>query len=419
VALMSTGALFGLGCIAGALAALATPFLVSDILDVPTRLRPEARTSFILLSASLPFVLASSGVRGALEGLGRFGLVNLVRVPSTALLLGAPLLLLPITHDLRVMVMTITLNRILAFAALYVLAIRVLGPKRVDEPAPGPLVRSTLAYAGWTGATNALGTVLAWGYLDRYVVGAVVSVASVALYATPLEIVTKLLLYPMALMAVFFPAFARSHRSRDGRIQDLEARALRATVLPLLPLVIGGVAASGALLALYVGGDFADEATTVTQLLLLGAFCACIAQVPFTILQACGRSDLTAKRHAAQLVIYVPFVIGMTSWFGIEGAAITWLLWASSDALLLFYMVRRHTDAPPVRRFWLPVFVCGATMLVAAILISTVAQGWSQIAAGGALSLIAAGFLWLSLPEADKQALIALLARRNTLVMEA
>jgi O-antigen/teichoic acid export membrane protein len=222
----------------------------------------------------------------------------------------------------------------------------------------------------------------------------------------------------MALMAVFFPAFARSHQSRDGRTQDLEARALRAAVLPLLPLVIGGVAASGALLALYVGGDFADEATTVTQLLLLGAFCACVAQVPFTILQAYGRSDLTAKRHAVQLVIYVPLVIGTTSWLGINGTAIAWLLWASSDTLLLFYLVRRHTDAPPVRHFWLPVSICGAAMLAAAVLISAVAQGWSQIAAGAALSAITAGFLWLSLPEADRQAVWALLGRRSTLAVE-
>jgi O-antigen/teichoic acid export membrane protein len=419
VALMTIAALFGLGAIGGAVAAVATPFLISDVLDVPAWLRAEAETSFILLSASLPFVLGSSGARGALEGAGQFGWVNLIRVPSTVLLLAAPLLLLPITHDLRVMVMTITINRILAFGALYVLAIRALGPKRPAEPAPGSLLRRTLAYAGWTGATNALGTVLAWGYLDRYVVGAVLSVASVALYATPLEIVTKLLLYPMALMAVFFPAFARSHRSRDGRVEELQARALRATILPLMPLVIGGVAASSALLALYVGDDFADEATTVTQLLLLGAFCACVAQVPFTLLQACGRSDLTAKRHAAQLVIYVPLVIVMTSWLGIEGTAITWLLWASSDAVLLFYMVRRYTDVPLVRRFWLPVFICGATMLPAAALVSTVAQGWSQIGAGGALSVTVAGFLWLSLPEADKQAVMALFGRRNTLVIEA
>jgi O-antigen/teichoic acid export membrane protein len=419
VALMTIAALFGLGAIGGAVAAVATPFLISNVLDVPVWLQAEAETSFILLSASLPFVLGSSGARGALEGAGQFGWVNLIRVPSTVLLLAAPVFLLPITHNLRVMVITITLNRICAFAALYILAFRALGPKLVGRRAPSALVKRTLSYAGWTGATNALGTVLAWGYFDRYVVGAMLSVGSVALYATPLEIVTKLLLYPMALMAVFFPAFARSNRLRDGRLHGLEARALQVTILPLIPLVIGAVAASSALLSLYVGHDFADEATTVTQILLLGALCGCIAQVPFTILQACGRSDLTAKRHAVQLVLYIPVVIGMTSWLGIDGTAIAWLLWASSDSLILFYMVRRYTDALPGRQFWFPVSICTATMLAAAALISTVTHGWSQIGAAGALAGVGAGFLWLTLPEADKQAVRALLGRRRTLVVEA
>lgn len=419
MALMTIGALFVLGCVAGALAAVLTPLLISDVLNVPPSLRPEARTAFVILSASLPFVIASSGARGALEGTSQFAWANAVRAPAAVLLAAVPVFLLTVTHDLRVILATIALNRIVACAALYILALRALGPKTASGQPSADLVKRTLAYAGWTGATNALGTLLAWGYLDRYIVGAVLSVESVALYATPLEIVTKLLLYPMALMAVFFPAFARSYRAADGRIQDLEADALRATVLPLMPLVMGGVAASGALLTLYVGEDFAHDATTVTQLLLLGSFSACVGQVPFTMLQASGRSDLTAKRHMAQLIAYAPLVIGMTYWLGIKGTAITWLLWALSDTFLLFYMARRHTHALVFNRLWLLACSCGAAMLAIAVLISTITEGWSQIESAALLSAVGAGFLWLVLPEADKQAVKALLGRRRTLMVQA
>jgi len=418
MALMTIAALFVLGCIAAAAAAAATPFLISDVLKVPAGLHAEAETAFILLSVSLPFVLGSSGARGALEGLGRFDWVNAIRIPSAVLLSAVPVALLAVTHDLRVIVATITLNRICAFTALYIVALRALGPKTTGERAPRDLVRRTMAYAGWTGATNAFGTVLAWGYLDRYVVGAVLSVGSVALYATPFEIVTKLLLYPMSLMAVFFPTFVRASHLRDGQRRDLEARALGATVLPLLPLVMCGVAASGALLTLYVGSTFADEATTVTQLLLLGTLCACAGQVPFTMLQAHGRSDLTAKRHVVQLIIYIPVVIGLTSWFGIEGTAIAWLLWASSDSVLLFYMAHHYAHAAAAPRSWPSVCICGVVMLVLAILISNVTHGWSQISAGALLGLLGAGYLWFILPEADKQALKSLLGRRRLPAMQ-
>jgi O-antigen/teichoic acid export membrane protein len=419
MALMIIAALFGLGCAAGAVAAATAPLLVSDVLKVPLGLRKEAQAAFIILSASLPFVLGSSAARGALEGVGRFGWVNAIRVPSAVLLVAAPVALLGTTHDLRVIVATITLNRACAFAAFYFVAVRALGPKTGAGIGPVEFVKRTMTYAAWTGATNAFGAILAWGYLDRYVVGAVVSVGSVALYATPLEIVTKLQLYPMALMAVFFPAFARRHRTRDSRVHDLEGGALRAVVLPLMPLIIGGVAASEALLTLYVGGDFARQASVVTQLLLVGAYCACIAHVPFTVLQACGRSDLTAKRHILQLLFYVPFVIGMTSWFGITGTAIAWLVWASSDALLLFYMVRRQIGNHSSNRFWWAVGGCAGTLLGAAVLVSMVTQGWSQIAAGAALFAICSGFLWFLLPKSDKRALKTLLGRQDLVAMEA
>jgi O-antigen/teichoic acid export membrane protein len=283
---------------------------------------------------------------------------------------------------------------------------------------PADMLRRTAVYAAWTGATNAFGTVLAWGYLDRYVVGAALGVGAVAVYATPLEIVTKLLLYPMALMAVFFPAFARSHEDGDGRVNTLEASALRATVLPLLPLVIGGVAASEALLSLYIGSDFADEATTVTQLLLLGAFAACIAQVPFTVLQACERSDLTAKRHFVQLVVYVPVVIGMTARFEITGTAVTWLLWAVSDVVLLFVMARRSLNSVIAIAPWFPVSIGGLAMLGLALAISTALEGWSQIAAAAGLTVASAAFLWLILPASEKHLVKALFGRDEVPAMQ-
>jgi O-antigen/teichoic acid export membrane protein len=416
MALMTIEALFGLGCVAGVLAAVTTSLLISNVLHVPSDLRPEARTAFFILCTSLPFVLGSLGARGALEGLGYFGWVNAIRVPAAVLLVAVPVALLPITHDLRPIVATITLNRVCAFVAFHLSALRALGPKVVGKGAPTELVKRTFSYAGWTGATNVFGTILAWGYLDRYVVGAVLTVSSVAVYATPLEIVTKLSLYPMALMAVFFPALARSNRINDGRIGSLVAGALRAAVLPLMPLVMGGVAASKALLSLYIGPDFAREASVVTQLLLLGAFSECVAQVPFTVLQACGRSDLTAKRHMAQLVVYVPVVIGMTSWFGIKGTAITWLAWAISDTALLFYMARRYVGRPAGASLWLSVGLSGLVMLSIAVVISAVTSGWFQITGGVLLCTVGAVALWFSLPGAERQALRALLDRHRVQV---
>jgi O-antigen/teichoic acid export membrane protein len=63
--------------------------------------------------------------------------------------------------------------------------------------------------------------------------------------------------------------------------------------------------------------------------------------IPYTLLQALGRPDLTARFHLIELPVYVLVLWSMIRTFGIEGAAIAWLIRVALDALLLFAMARR------------------------------------------------------------------------------
>jgi O-antigen/teichoic acid export membrane protein len=53
-------------------------------------------------------------------------------------------------------------------------------------------------------------------YVDRFLIGAFLSISAVAYYVTPHEVVTKLLVLPGAVAAVFFPAFSRNGRAGGG-----------------------------------------------------------------------------------------------------------------------------------------------------------------------------------------------------------
>jgi O-antigen/teichoic acid export membrane protein len=68
-----------------------TPLLVERILNIPPEPIKEAKDTFYLLSLSIPVVLVSSSFRGVLEAAQRFDLVNIVRVPSSALTFLLPL----------------------------------------------------------------------------------------------------------------------------------------------------------------------------------------------------------------------------------------------------------------------------------------------------------------------------------------
>jgi len=80
-------------------------------------------------------------------------------------------------------------------------------------------------------------------------------------------------------------------------------------------------------------------------LLCLGAAVNCLAYLPFTVLQARGRADLTAKTHLAELPLYlIMFAVVVPQW-GIEGAALAWTIRCAADAGALFALARRHVVA--------------------------------------------------------------------------
>lgn len=66
-----------------------------------------------------------------------------------------------------------------------------------------------------------------------------------------------------------------------------------------------------------------------------------LTMVPFALLQARGRADLTAKVHVVELAAYLPLLFLMMGLFGITGAALAFLARATIDALVFFVLAAR------------------------------------------------------------------------------
>ncbi len=79
-------------------------------------------------------------------------------------------------------------------------------------------------------------------------------------------------------------------------------------------------------------------------------FCNSLAQVAFALVQAAGRSDITAKLHLVELPIYVVLLLVLLRTANIEGAAIAWALRSILDMVVLFVVADRFLDAVPGRR---------------------------------------------------------------------
>jgi O-antigen/teichoic acid export membrane protein len=326
--------------LAGALAAvLLSPWMVHRALHVPVALQPETLRSFYLLGLSIPVVISTAGLRGLLEAHQRFGLINALRIPMGVYSFASPLLVLPFSRSLFPVVTVLVGGRVIGWAAHLWLCLRVV-PELSDRiawhgTAAGPLLR----FGGWMTVSNIVSPLMVT--LDRFVIGALVSMTAVAYYATPYEVVTKLWVLPGALVGVMFPAFSTGFAQDRERTALLFGRSVKSLFLVLFPIMLCTVALAQDGLRLWLGPEFAQHSFRVLQWLAIGVFINSLAFVPFALLQGVGRPDLTATLHLIELPLYLGLLWWLIGRFGVEGAAMAWAARVAVDALLLFRLARR------------------------------------------------------------------------------
>jgi O-antigen/teichoic acid export membrane protein len=325
--------LLPVGIVGGAILYVLAPALTT-LLKVPGSLAGEAMTSFRILAYAVPFIAIAGALRGALEAKQLFGVVNALRIPHGLLTFVGPMLALPFSHSLVPAIALLATGRALLGIAHFVVAWKVLADfahprKRWDRA----LARSLASFGGWTQITSIVSPVLAT--LDRFVVGAVLGIATVTYYATPHELVTKMWLFTIASMPVFFSAFAHTAARHPERTARLFDRLIRLTIsVMFLPAFIL-VALAPDILRIWLGATFATQSTAVMQVLAIGVFVNCVGQGAFTLIQALGRPDITGKYHVAELPIYAALLWFFLPRYGILGAAVVWSIRTIGDTVLL------------------------------------------------------------------------------------
>ena len=332
-----------LGLLGGVLLfALAEPLAVF-ILNIPESLHTEVRQTFYLLAISVPLVVVTAAFRGLLEAINRFDLVNIVKIPSSIVNYIGPLVVITcITPTLTPVVMIIVVGRATVLVC-YIFFCRRLFPSIKEKPVfTVPVVKHMLQYGGWLTITNMVSTILT--SLDRFMIGAIISTAAVAYYATPYEVVTKLWLFSASLLAVLFPKFTAMNVDRRQEIPALYMRAVYVLLALVAPFVALFLTFGHDLMAIWIDADFATSSAPVLKWLSVGVLINVLAQVPSTFMQSTGRADLPAKLQLLELPLYCLGIYIVAPQLGILGVAILWTCRAFVDAAALFVLSDRMLD---------------------------------------------------------------------------
>jgi O-antigen/teichoic acid export membrane protein len=335
----STFLMFILG-IAGALVlALITPFLVHTVLRIPSSLQSETLQALYILAVSIPFAILTSALVGLLSAYQRFDIINAIRMPMGIYTYAGPLAVLPFSNRLVPVFAVLAVGRIAFFFIHLHYCLRTVPRLKEGITFQRSIMKPLFSFGGWMTVSNIIGPLMV--NFDRFLIGSVISVTAVAYYTTPYEFVTKLFMVPASLLNVLFPAFAAIYTQDSCHAAQLFRRAVTCLLLCIFPVVLIIVAGAHQGLALWLGGTFADNSYRVLQWLAIGVLLNCMAQVPFTFIQSIGKPDITSKLHIVELIIYLPLVWFMVKRFGIEGAAVAWLIRMALDATLLYAIACR------------------------------------------------------------------------------
>jgi O-antigen/teichoic acid export membrane protein len=361
-------ALTGFSALAAAVLFGAIPLLVESVLNVPPALHQQAIDAMRVLVAAAPLVVLNAALWGVLAAWHKFRAANLVSIPVSIFYYLGPVLVLLVWDNLAGVMLALVACR-LANTVSYALLARPLLPGFTLRGLRLRLVVPLLKLGGWMTFSGTLSQVLL--YADRFLIGALLTLAAVAYYSTPLDLVLRMWILPVAVAQTLLPALAASYATDPARAAAVLRRGaliILSLVFPACLVLVGG---AELLLRLWLGADFAVGGGTVLRILGVGILFSCVAFAPNALIDAIGRPDLTARLGLLLAITFLPLsAAALWLGFGIEGAAAVWALRAACDCAAKLWLGARAYpgSAPAARQLLPPLLIAGAGLVAVAAL---------------------------------------------------
>jgi O-antigen/teichoic acid export membrane protein len=331
----SLGLLVALGSTGGVLAAGFVPIAVTHFLKMPASFVGEARASLFILCASMPIMLGNDALRGVLEAIQRFDLVNFVKVPGSICFYLFAALAIPFGVKVSGIVLILVLVRLLTAFAYLALCFRALPTLRANFGFSREAIRPLTTFGGWIMVSNITGPIS--GNIERFLIASGLSVAMLTYYSVPFDLVGKISIFPASIAPALFPYFSYHGEGKGNEVKDVTSRSIKYLLLAMTPVTAVFVFFAKDILQLWIGPQFAAQSAVVMQFVALLFFFNCFAYVPFASVQALGRPELKAILDLVALPIYAIGCWWLMRRMGLNGAALAKLLVTLLDCIVLYF----------------------------------------------------------------------------------
>ena len=320
-----------------------SPVFVYKIFNISQNLQAETLNTFYILALSIPVVTTTASIRGFLEAYQKFRSISIIRTILGVCSFLVPLIVLFFTKNLFLIVIFLVMVRIIIWILYMSQCFKINSGIKNKFYFKINFIKPILKLSGWMTVSNITVPIII--YMDRFIIGAIVSAAAITYYATPYEVVTKLLIIPGALTGVLFPTFSATYLNNPDYTKKLLLKAVKYIFIFLFPIVTLIITFAGEGLNLWLGAEFAQNSSFILRFLAAGVLINSLTYIPFAFLEGIGRPDITAKVQLIELPFYLFFMWMAIKQAGIDGAAFAWLTRMVFDSAILFYFVKKQIAA--------------------------------------------------------------------------
>lgn len=336
--------------------------LFPHFFKIPADLQKAAQITVLLFALGVAFTLVSGVFGAVLAATHRFDVLSSISAAQTLARAGGVLLILRSGHGLVPLAYWEVTISLLGGLATCAMALKIFPPCRVRIARPDmEILRKIWSYSFTTFIYMIAVQVIA--NTDNLVVGAFVSVGTVAFYAIGGSLMGYSYQVVSSVSSTFTPM--ASNLEAGGKMEDLQRLLLRGTQGTLgiaLPISLALMLRGKTFIGLWMGPQYSQIAGTVLQILIVSQFFGVADGTAASIMMAVDKHKPVAKSAVVEAVLNFSLSVILVKTIGIYGVA--WGTSISMAIVHIFFWPRyvHKVLHVPVRRFvwegWTKITLC-------------------------------------------------------------
>lgn len=301
----------------------------------------EFKWAFIAMSLGVVPTFGTSALRGALEGRQKFKAASFLRLASGSVALLIPVVLAFFIQELHYIFLSVTAFRFLIF---FIALIKTEKSLQVNYRVfykffDRQVIKLLFGYGLWVSIGHITGGLITTGIIDRVFLSLFVSPENVLSYNLPRDIISRVLLIPVAISILLLPKLV--HLNTHKPKAELSSQLFNTYIIQVTPICFLLSSFTTELLSYVSSNSLSPQATELFNLLIMGLLVFIPTYILHTNLLACGKPMFSAIRHLIQIPFYILLSYFIAKSGRIEFYGYLWIAWCFIDLLMLELISKR------------------------------------------------------------------------------